>query len=56
MEKSTVYVSMQDKNDIGCSYAVVEKEEKNVIIIFKDLECVIYDYDMFLKDDFNYNY
>ena len=56
MQKSIVYVSMKDKNEIECSYAIIEKEDKNTIIIFKDLECVIYDYDSLIKDDFNYKY
>ena len=56
MEKSTVYVSMDNHNEIGCSYAIINKGEKNVIIIFKDLECVIYDYDSFLMDNFDFNY
>lgn len=56
MEKSIVYISMKDKNDIECSYAIIEKEKKNAIIIFKDLECAIYDYDALLRDDFDYKY
>ena len=54
MQKSTVYVSMKDENEIGCSYAIVEKEAKSVIIIFKDTECAIYDYDALKKDDYKY--
>ena len=56
MEKSVVYVSMKEDNNINCSYAIVDKGEKSVIIIFKDLECVIYDYELFSKDDFDYKY
>ena len=56
MEKSIVYVSMHESNGLGCSYAVVDKGEKSVIIIFKDLECVIYDYEDFIKDNFDYKY
>ena len=56
MQKSIVYVSMKDNNDIECSYAIIEKDEKNAIIIFKDLECAIYDYDAFLRNDFDFNY
>ena len=56
MQKSLVYVSMKDENDIECSYAIIEKDNKNAIIVFKDLECAIYDYDALLKDDFNYRY
>ena len=56
MEKSTVYVSMNDKSAIGCSYAIIEKEGKNAIIIFKDLEVGIFDYDALLKETFDYSY
>ena len=56
MEKSKVYVSMDDDNNLGCSYAIIEKSKKSVIIIFKDLECAIYDYDDFIKDNFDYKY
>ena len=53
MEKSTVYVSMNDKNAIGCSYAIIEKDGKNAIIVFKDLEVGIFDYDALLKENFD---
>lgn len=56
MEKSTVYVSMKDDNNLDCSFAIIEKNKKSVIIIFKDLECAIYDYEHFQKEDFNYKY
>ena len=56
MEKSTVYVSMNDTNDIGSSYAIIEKDDKNAIIIFKDLEVGIFDYDALLKDNYDYRY
>lgn len=47
---------MNDKNELGCSYAIVDKGEKSVIIIFKDLECAIYDYEFFQTKDFDYKY
>lgn len=56
MQKSTVYVSMSDDNNIGCSYAIIEKKSKNTIIIYKDLECIILDYDLLLTNNFNYHY
>ncbi len=56
MEKSVVYVSMKDRNDADCSFAIIEKEDKRAFIIFKDLECAIYDYDALLRDDFDYKY
>ena len=56
MEKSVVYVSMKDDNNLDCNYSIIEKGEKSVIIINKDLENVIYDYNDFIKEDFNYKY
>lgn len=56
MEKSIVYVSMQENNNLECSFAIVEKATKSVIIVFKDLECVIYDYEDFQKENFDYKY
>lgn len=56
MEKSIVYVSMQENNNLKCSFAIVEKATKSVIIVFKDLECVIYDYEDFQKENFDYKY
>ena len=56
MEKSIVYVSMDKNNELECSYAIVEKEEKSIIIVFKDLEVAVYDYDFFIKNDFDYKY
>ena len=55
MQKSTVYVSMRDEN-LDCSYAIVEKEGKSIIIILRDLECIIYDYNDFQLDNFDYKY
>ena len=45
MEKSIVYVSMKDNNDLDCSYSIVQKDEAKVVIILKDSECGIFDYD-----------
>lgn len=51
MEKSIVYVSMRDDNSYNCSYAIITKEknkiQKSIIIILKDLECGVFDYDKF---------
>jgi len=51
MEKSIVYVSMKDDNHYDCSYAVVTKEKnkitKSVIVVLKDLECGVFDYEKF---------
>ena len=56
MEKSIVYVSTKKENKFECNFAIVEKSNKSVIIICRDLECVIYDYENFQKDDFDYKY
>ncbi|MBO4245334.1 MAG: hypothetical protein J5892_01185 [Bacilli bacterium] len=56
MQKSTVYVSMNDTNNLDCSYAIIEKESKNAIIIFKGLECIILDYDLLINDNYNNHY
>ena len=53
MEKSIVYF---DTLDNKCCYAIVDKREKGVIIILNELECVIFDYDDFSNDNFNYKY
>lgn len=51
MEKSIVYVSMKDDNNYDCSYAIITKEkneiQKSVIVILKELECGIFDYEEF---------
>lgn len=51
MEKSTVYVSMRDDNNYDCSYAIItkakNKNSKSAIVVLKDLECGIFDYEEF---------
>ena len=59
MEKSVVYVSMRDDNNYDCSYAIVTKAknkiQKSVIIILKDLECGVFDYEKFkLTEDLRF--
>ena len=54
MEKSIVYVSMRDDNNIGCSYSIIQKDELKVIIVLKDLECGIFDYNK-LKNEKSLN-
>ena len=41
MEKSIVYISMRDDNNIDCSYSIVQKDELKVIIVLKDVEFLI---------------
>ena len=55
MEKSIVYISMRDDNNIDCSYSIVQKDELKVIIVLKDLECGIFDYNE-LKNEKKFKY
>ena len=55
MEKSIVYISMRDDNNIDCSYSIVQKDELKVIIVLKDLECAIFDYNN-LKNEIKFKY
>ena len=55
MEKSIVYISMRDDNNIDCSYSIVQKDELKVIIVLKDLECAIFDYNN-LKNEKKFKY
>lgn len=54
VEKSVVYVSTRDDNNINCTYSIVQKDELEIIIILKDLECAIFDYNQ-LKQEKNSN-
>ena len=56
MIESTVKVSMRDDNDLNCSYAIISKGNTNVIIILKDSECAIFDYNSLKADNFVYEY
>lgn len=51
MENSVVHISMRNENNYDCSYAIIEKEknntQKSVIVILKDLECGVFDYNEF---------
>lgn len=51
MVQSTVYVSMRDENDLKCSYAIVRKSGVSVLIILRDSECAIVDYDKIKKEN-----
>ena len=55
MEKSIVYILMRDDNSIDCSYSIVQKDELKVIIVLKDLECGIFDYNN-LKNEKKFKY
>ena len=55
MEKSTVYVSMRDDNNLDLSYAIIQKDELKIIIILRNSECAIFDYDE-LKNKHAFNY
>ena len=55
MTESVVKVSMIDDNNLECSYSIIRKDNLNIIIIFKDLECAIFDFDT-LKEAKEYKY
>ena len=55
VEKSVVYVSTRDDNNINCTYSIVQKDELEIIIILKDLECAIFDYNQ-LKQEKKFKY
>ena len=44
MTESTVKISMRDENTLNCSYAIVTKGTISIILILRDCECAIYDY------------
>ena len=50
MEKSIVYVSMRDENNLDCSYSIVQKDDLKIIIVLRDLECGIFDYNELKKN------
>ena len=56
MIESVVNVSMRDENDLNCSYATVRKGRICVIVILKDAECAIFDYDQLRRETFDYHY
>ena len=55
MEKSIVYVSMRDDNNLDCSYSIIQKEELQIIIVLKGIECGIFDYQR-LKNEKEFQY
>ena len=55
MTESVVKVSMIEDNGLDCSYSIITKDNLNIIIIFKDLECGIFDFDD-LKKTKNFKY
>ncbi len=55
MEKSIVYVSMRDDNDLDCSYSIVQKEELRIIIVLRNSELGVFDYEE-LKENQDFNY
>lgn len=44
MTESIVKISMRDENTLSCSYAIITKGTITIILILKDCECAIYDY------------
>ncbi len=56
MNESVVKVSMQDENELNCSYAIISKDSTSIVIILKKKECGIFDYDVIKRKDFRYEY
>ena len=55
MTESSVKISMRDETTLNCSYAIVTKGTINIIIILRDCECAIYDYnDLKAKENYHY--
>lgn len=47
---------MRDENSFDFSYAIITKDNNSVVIILKDSEIGIFDYDSLQRDDFIYKY
>lgn len=56
MNRSKVGISLANDNGLGCSYAVIEKNNASVILILKDAECAVFDYDRIKSQDFSFEY
>ena len=55
LRETTVYISLRDENELNCSYAIVRKGEKRVILILQGMECAIYDaFDLQHRADSHY--
>lgn len=44
MTQSMVKISMRDENTLNCSFAIITKDTLSIILILKDCECAIYNY------------
>lgn len=56
MTQSIVKIYMRGEHSLDCSYAIVSKEATSVIIILRESECAIFDYNQFKADSFSYKY
>lgn len=56
MNISTVKISLRDENSFDFSYSIITKGEKSIVIILKDADCGIFDYEAMKNDDFVYSY
>lgn len=50
MNHSSVFVSLRDDNSLGCSFAIVLKQEYRVLIVVRERECAIFDADALHAD------
>ena len=44
MTQSMVKISMRDENTLNCSFAIITKDTLSIILILKDCEYAIYNY------------
>lgn len=56
MTESTVKVSMGDENGLNCSYAIITKDKMSIILVLKDSECVVFNYDELKSRNHAYHY
>jgi len=54
--ESAVRVSMRDENGLGASYAIVRKAGAAVLILLRERECAVFDYDALPGENFAFRY
>ncbi len=56
MTESTVKISMRDENGLNCSYAIITKDKMSIILVLKDLECAVFNYNDLKSREYEYHY
>ena len=56
VQESVVRMSMRDENGLDCSYGIVSKGDRAVVVILRDRECGIFDQRMLLAQEFSWDY